>query len=100
MVNVQFQTPNLLPSKAVDCLALDFETVDIAVVAVAFVDRVAEAVGIARKYNKTTDRVAQRISFDFRILDMCSFNHLFTIKCSWLIESLVDRDYINLVVLG
>lgn len=80
MVNVQFQTPNLLPSKVVDCLDLDFGTVDIAVVAVALVDWVAEAVGIARKYNKTTDRVAQHISFDFHILDICSFNHLFTIQ--------------------
>ncbi len=76
MVNVQFQILNRLQSMAVDYLVLDFGVVYIVVVVVGLVDMVVAFVGIARKYNKTTDRVAQQISFDFRILDMCSFFHL------------------------
>lgn len=85
MENARSHTLNLLDLDLAKGLHLGFGVVGLAVgVARIAVEVAGLAVGvvlarpldIAHNHNKTTGYTAQQISFDFGILDMCSFYHL------------------------
>ncbi|MEE9152326.1 MAG: hypothetical protein V3U20_10930 [Thermoplasmata archaeon] len=92
MENARSHTLNLLDLDLAKGLHLGFGVVGLAVgvvglavgvarIAVGIVGLAVEVVldrplDIAHNHNKTTGYTAQQISFDFGILDMCSFYHL------------------------